>query len=65
MADKLQEIYEEWSATVANPVDFAIFAGGFTAGAVSMRERAVKVAQTAKGVNNIINGIGALSDIPQ
>lgn len=68
MADKLVEAYEAWAAKVVNPDVFEAFAGGFTASAVSMRARAMKILQDWKGitgVNEVINKIGALPDIPQ
>jgi sulfate adenylyltransferase subunit 1 (EFTu-like GTPase family) len=75
MSDKLTELYEEWKKE--NPLgfpgqprerpddDFKVFQGGFTAGAVSMRGRAVKIAQASNDKNDTINRIGALSDIPE
>jgi len=62
--DKLTELFNAFTASNPDATAYQAFAAGLTAGAVSMRERAVKVAQTAKGKNDIINGIGSLSDIP-
>jgi hypothetical protein len=63
--DKLRQLYDAWSKSLIEPMIpmFQTFQGGFTAGAVSMRERALKLAQTKKG-NELINAIGSLSDIP-
>jgi len=76
--DKLTELFSEWQRNVEAPTLFQAFQGGLTTGAVSMRERAVKVIQTTQDnighrnplrwddevVNNLINEIGQLSDIP-
>ena len=69
MDDKLHQAYEAWKKTVTDPVEFQAFQGGFTAGAVSMRERAMKVttdvlANDWSG-NEALNKIGGLSDIPE
>ena len=54
-----------YSEKVTEDMDnFQIFQAGVTAGAVSMRERAVKVAQDNDDKNEIINKVGELSDIP-
>lgn len=65
MADKLKELYDEWEKNAGiDPTTYQAFQAGLTAGAVSMRTRAVHVAQTGKDKNDVINGIGQLSDIP-
>ena len=80
MPDKLLEMYEKWIKANENPTtQFQAFQGGVTAGAVAMRERAMKVVKdsallvavapedvnVAELVNALINAIGSLSDIPQ
>ncbi len=66
--DKLQEMFKKWNdnIAVAPATEFQAFQGGVTAGAVSMRDRAVEAVRSnsAGDVNAIINAIGALSDIP-
>lgn len=66
MADVLTKMYDDWakSQPVA-PTQFSAFQAGLTAGAVSMRSRALKVAQDGKASNDVINKIGSLSDIPE
>ena len=72
MADKLTELYEAWRATQPDPAPaqegFPAFQGGFTASAVSMRNRAISIVQSAKlpdqVKNNLLTAIGTLSDIP-
>ncbi len=64
MADKLTEMFNDYRDK--NPTaDYDSFTAGFTASAVSMRARAVEAAQTHTDRNEIINAIGALSDIPE
>jgi hypothetical protein len=63
MPDKLTQLFDEWNKNSKDVTQFGAFAGGFTKGAVSMRERAIKLAQTKTG-NDLINAIGSLSDIP-
>jgi hypothetical protein len=70
MVDKLREWFDEKVAD-DNLTPMQIFQAGVTAGAVSMRDRAMsKVAIPGSGwtqdniVNYIKNGIGQLSDIP-
>lgn len=70
MADKLFDIYDEWRAKQNAPDAFQCFQAGFSASAVSMRERAMKVVDGKEGVvpinlNDIKNSIGQLSDIPE
>ena len=80
MPDKLTEMYEAWRVKIPIGVtEFQAFQGGVTAGAVAMRERAMKVVKdsaplvavapedvnVAELVNALINAIGSLSDIPQ
>ena len=82
MPDKLTEMYEAWRAKFPFGqilTEFQAFQGGVTAGAVAMRERAMKVVKdsaplvavapedvkVAELVNALINAIGSLSDIPQ
>lgn len=64
MPDKLQDLYQEWSKNNPDAVEFAVFAAGFTAAAVSMRSRALSLAQKLKG-NDLINAIGSLPDIEE
>jgi hypothetical protein len=68
MADKLNELFNDWLST--NPAGdlYQAFQGGLTTGAVSMRTRAMKVVQDWKnipGMTEVINEIGQLSDIPE
>ena len=74
MADKLTAAFQEYETKAGkDEADFASFAAGFTAAAVSMRARAMgtvdvalKGAPTAAGtLNSIKNAIGQLPDIPQ
>ena len=66
MADKLTELFNAWQAKAGpDATTFQAFQAGLTAGAVSMRERAVKVAQVGKNKNDVINQIGALGDISE
>ena len=63
MGDKLQEMFDKWKGSIdpeAERTEFQAFQGGVTAGAVSMRERAMALA----GSNKAKNAIGQLSDIP-
>lgn len=74
MTDKLHDLFDEWKKKAAvasdSPILFNAFQGGFTAAAVSMRERAMKVVDDCRDPNNdavlntVKNGIGSLSDIP-
>lgn len=69
MADALTKIYDKYIvdgnlAGKQEGVSLACFQAGFTAAAVSMRNRAIKAAQGKTDVNQIINAIGSLSDIP-
>jgi hypothetical protein len=64
MPDMLRKAYDEYRATMKNPTDYQTFQIGYTRGAVAMRARAVKLAQTKTG-NDLINAIGSLSDIPE
>lgn len=66
MGDKLQDMYNAWKTNAGNPdgtplTEFQAFQGGVTAGAVSMRERAMAVADS----NEVKDAIGQLPDIPQ
>jgi hypothetical protein len=69
MEDKLHQAYDAWKKTVTDPVEFQTFQGGFTAGAVSMRERAMKEISKAvvdghvKDADDLTNAIGALPDV--
>jgi len=76
MADKLQEKFESWykeftDKNVDEPTPHQAFAGGFTASAVSMRDRAIVAIRAAFEVggedvlNNAINAVGSLPDIPE
>ena len=63
--DNLTKLFEEWKAANPDATDFQAFQAGFTKSAMSMRERAVKLAQNRTPADNdLINAIGALSDIP-
>lgn len=65
MADALNKLYDQQFKKNPDGSTFSFFQAGFTAAAVSMRSRAIKAAQGKKDVNEIINAIGQLSDIPQ
>jgi len=71
MGDKLKELYTKWAETEGNEDDagsFKTFQGGFTISAQSMRQRALALVQKAntKGqLNDLVNAIGSLSDIPE
>ena len=66
MADELTNIFDRWKAN--NPEgDFASFQAGFTASSISMRQRAMKLVQDANKdgkLNDLVNKVGQLSDIP-
>ena len=62
--DKLNELFQEWQAKNPSGDLFQAFQGGLTAGAVSMRERAMKAADSGD-FDAIRNKIGQLSDIPE
>lgn len=71
MPDKLTELFDTFKLTNPDATDFQLFQAGLSAGALSMRTRAMKVVQNAaaevknnKVLNDMINGIGKLSDIP-
>ena len=64
MADMLTEMYNKIVGS-EDLTAFQIFQRGVTAGAVNMRERAIKITQDNNDRNTIINKIGALSDIPE
>lgn len=65
MADKLVEMFNDTVKEIGDgATDFQLFQAGFTKAAVSMRERAMKVCDGKKDVNEIKNGIGSLPDIP-
>jgi hypothetical protein len=69
--DKLNKLFQEWQEKNPSGDLFQAFQGGLTAGAVSMRDRAQKIVQHTvemKGypnVNEVINAIGSLPDIPE
>ena len=72
MPDKLTQMYDAYRKSVADPTDFQLFQGGVTAGAVSMRERAIAVVKDAiitvrcnDARNALLTAIGRLSDIPE
>ncbi len=71
MSDKLTEAYEAWKLTQHDtPTQFQVFQGGYTVGAVSMRERAMasmlELTKDRDFTNDeLINAIGALPDIAQ
>ncbi len=69
--DKLTEMFETWKKNQPGDTDgdavYPAFQGGLTAGAVSMRQRAIAVIQDQKGnlkKNDVLTQIGQLSDIP-
>lgn len=73
MSDMLTKLYDAWAAKLAtkDPTTFQAFQAGLTAGAVSMRTRAMKACHTGgkpvssgELVNQITNAIGQLPDIP-
>jgi hypothetical protein len=68
MEDKLQEIYTAWKANHPEPLEFQVFQGGVTAGAVSLRQRALEAIEKAlagndTAINAAKNAVGSLSDI--
>lgn len=63
MPDKLTQLFDAWNKNSKDVTQFGAFQAGFTTSAVSMRDRALKLAQTKTG-NDLINAIGSLSDIP-
>jgi hypothetical protein len=70
MGDKLTQSYDEFTKQHEGEIDlFQAFQAGFSASAVSMRERAMTVVREAKiplvDLNATINKIGALPDVPQ
>ena len=69
MPDKLTEMYQDFQIKNKNATEFQAFQAGVTAGAVAMRERAMKAAREALDpsgdLNEVLNAIGSLSDIPQ
>ena len=65
MVDKLLELYNKMYANSPKPEEFHRFQAGFTASAVSMRERAMKACDEYDDINDIKNAIGSLSDIPE
>lgn len=65
MADTLTKLFDDYKTKTTDPSEFQLFQAGFTAAAVSMRQRAMEVVdKNSKDVNAIKNGIGQLSDIP-
>jgi len=64
MPDKMVEAYEEFMDANPEAEPGQIFAAAWSQSAVSMRSRAVKIAQTHTDRNDVINGIGSLPDIP-
>lgn len=65
-ADYLTEQYNKFiNEAQSLPTKFQIFQRGFTLAATSMRNRAIKVAQSKTDQNETINGIGQLPDIPE
>lgn len=65
MGDKLTQIYDAWREKENMPNAFQCFQAGFTAAAVSMRERAMAEVDKTKDLNKIKNAIGSLPDIPK
>lgn len=70
MPDKLVDLFNELSKK--GLTDFQIFQQGYSAAAVSMRQRAMEVCGKGypgkpkeSAINEITNGIGALPDIAQ
>jgi len=69
MPDQLQKLYDEWFARQQFAVThYQAFQGGLSAGALSMRTRAIAEIQKTKLDNNpknaLLTAIGLLSDIP-
>lgn len=69
--DKLKAMYDAWVAKQTPGeewTDYQTFQAGFTASAVSMRERAIAViratVKTPDELNAAINAVGSLPDIP-
>jgi hypothetical protein len=70
MADKLNDAFNKLLNDNKSATQFQIFQAGYTGGAVSMRERAMKAisgitCNDLNALNTIKNAIGQLSDIPQ
>ena len=64
--DKLTEMFNDWLSNNPSGDLFQAFQGGLTAGAVSMRDRAMACLDApGDNPNDIKNAIGSLSDIPQ
>ena len=69
MADKLQEMYTKWTEDTKPTEEASLqcFQGGVSAGAVSMRQRAIDVVNATKlpndAKNKLLSGIGSLPDI--
>lgn len=67
MIDRLVEAYEAWKKTVTEPTQLQAFQAGWSAGAASLRARAMDVVRSAKQPtidNESINKIGELPDVP-
>ena len=65
--DPLTKLYDEWKKNFpegVTPEIFQAFQGGFTSGAVHMRQRAMDACGTDPKLNDVKNKIGSLSDIP-
>lgn len=79
MGDKLSDLFTEYCNEVEKEhpgsIDntFSVFQGGFTKSAQSMRQRAMELVQKANvsgsslsgRLNDLVNAIGSLSDIPE
>jgi hypothetical protein len=64
--DTLTKWFKALTDTVQEPTPYQAFQAGVTAGAVSMRTRAMDVLLESKSVSNqVINNIGQLPDIPK
>lgn len=69
MSDKLTDMYNAWQAASKPTEEHSLqcFQGGLTAGAVSMRTRAIEVIQCTKLAdevkNTLLTEVGKLPDI--
>jgi hypothetical protein len=68
--DKLTELFNEYTKKNPNATELQLFQAGLTAGAVSMRVRALSECDKSTSpvgkvnINDLKNAIGQLSDIP-
>jgi hypothetical protein len=66
MNDWLTKKFEDATAGHADELTaFQLFQKGVTAGAAAMRERAVVAVREHADMNDAINAVGVLSDIPE